>query len=936
MPTEKIKSQRDIIDRQVVMEKLEQLVEDRGSDATTVSPLVLEIIREAMDQGRSEVKRRFLDERLKGSSAAASISFLTDQIMRLLYDFATTYVFPVINRTSSERLCLVAVGGYGRAKLAPGSDIDILFLLPYKQTPWGEQVVEFMLYILWDLKLKVGHATRSVDECLRRAKADLTIRTSILESRYIWGDQDLAVELRDRFRKELVAGSGASFIDQKLAERDERHQRMGNARYVVEPNLKEGKGGMRDLHTLFWIGKYAYNVETVEELVDKGVFTEQEFQLFMKAEEFLWTVRCHLHYLAGRAEERIGFDVQPEIAARMGIKDTKNQRAPERLMKQYFLVAKDVGDLTRIFCASLEARMGSSAKRSFRKIARRTKKIDAFLTDGIRLNVPNEKVLLDDPVNILRLFHLAQKRDLDIHPDALQLLTRHIGLVDRELRENKEANRLFVEMLTSKKGPHIALTRMNEAGVLGKFIPDFGRVVAQMQHDMYHHYTVDEHTIRAIGILSRIESGALAEEHPLSDEVVHEAISRKVLYASVFLHDIAKGRGGDHAVLGAEVARKLCPRLGFSESETELTAWLVLHHLDMSNTAFRRDVSDPKTVLDFVEKVQSLEQLKLLLLLTVVDIRAVGPGVWNGWKGQLLRDLYQFSEEVLSGGFATKGRAGRIEEAKVALAGYLKDWEPQEISRHIERFYETYWLSTDRETQGYHAELMKDAAANDEPLTVNFRPDAFKAATEMTLHLDDHPGVFARITGALAVCGAVVLDAKIFTTSDGMALDMFWIQDEQGHAFDDPPRLKRLREVIRATLSGDVVPRQTLAGKSPSERRIEAFTVVPRVLIDNGASNVSTVIELSGRDRPGLLYDLARALFDLNISITSAHITTYGARAVDVFYVQDLIGQKITHGGKKKAIERRLTEVLLPEPKAGTEAARLRAASATEASAAAE
>ena len=646
---------------------------ERGSAAQAQA--VRAALKRALAEGRAAIRQRF-DAGERGMQAAKAVASLTDEVARALFVFATETVFPTANPTKAERLALVAVGGYGRGEMAPFSDVDLLFLLPYKQTPWGEQVVEYMLYVLWDLGLKVGHASRAVDECVRLARADITIRTSILEARLLCGAESLFEELRQRFAADILANTGPAFVEAKLAERDERHKKLGDSRYVVEPNVKDGKGGLRDLHTLFWISKYLYRVEDRAELIRLGVFTQRELNRFIKAENFLWSVRFSLHYLTNRAEERITFDLQGDLARGLGYKQRSGARSVERFMKHYFLYAKEVGDLTRIFCAVLEERHKRRPRFRLPRVGQqRAEAVEGFVLSGGRVDVAEPQIFSREPANLLRLFHLAQERGLDIHPHALRLVTQNLKLVDANLRAEPRAARLFMEMLTSKKDPETTLRRLNEAGVFGRFMPDFGRVVAQMQHDMYHVYTVDEHTIRAIGMLAKLEAGKLREENPVATEVIEKVLSRRALFVAVLLHDIAKGRGGDHSTLGAEVVQKVGPMLGLEPQETETVAWLVLQHLMMSKTAFRRDVHDPKTIADFAELVQSPERLRLLLVLTVADIRAVGPGRWNGWSGSLLRDLYYATEQALGGGDLVAGAGKqRIAEARLAFAAAISGW----------------------------------------------------------------------------------------------------------------------------------------------------------------------------------------------------------------------------------------------------------------------
>jgi len=907
MPTsyDSIPDRRAIVRRRALEESLAKLVEGVPTGADLPRTQVLALMREALAAGRAEIRRRFEQPgplKNDGLAVLAATSFLMDQLIRVIFDFADGHAYPAANPSAAERLGVVATGGFGRGEMAPLSDIDLLFLRPYKQTPRGEQIVEFMLYLLWDLGLKVGHATRTVEESLRYAERDQTIRTALLEARYIWGDRELFDELMKGYTAKFAAGDGRDFVEAKLNERDQRHTRMGDSRYVVEPNVKEGKGGLRDLHTLFWIAKYLYRVSKPAELVDKGVLTRDEARHFERADRFLSTVRCHIHYLSGRADDRLSFDLQREIATRLGYQDRSGSRGVERFMKHYYLHAKTVGDLTRIFVAALEDSRRRKPKLAALWQSLRPRQLDGFRLDGERLAAATPDAFVKDPVAILRLFHVAQENGLDIHPATLRLITQNIRLVDR-LRNDPEANRLFMAMLTSRHDPETTLRRLNEAGVFGRFIPDFGRVVAQTQHDMYHTYTVDEHTIRAIGILARIENGTLKEDHPLSADVVHKILSRPVLYLAVLLHDIAKGRGGDHSVLGAEVAMALGPRLGLSEAETETVAWLVRYHLAMSATSFQRDLMDPKTIETFAALVQSPERLRLLLVLTVCDIRAVGPTVWNGWKAALLRQLYNAAERVMSGGTLSGGRAERIKAIQADVGQRLAGWTEAEKEEHFARGYAPYWLSFGTDALVRQAELVRRAERDHQPLAIEHRVEADRSVTEITIYTLDTHGLFARLAGAMAISGANIVDAKIFTLANGMALDVFWIQDLEGKPFDGPQRLARLAARVEISLSNRLdIARELDAQRSSWPKRDRVFTVSPLVLINNNASDTFTVIEVNGRDRPGFLHIVTRALTRLNLQIASAHITTYGERAVDVFYVKDLFGLKVVNADKLKQI----------------------------------
>ena len=898
-----------------ILHELTGLADKHGVDGLEFRPAALKYLKDLIKTSRAEEEVR-LTETGKGRDCAHRLSALQDHLITAIYQFASSTVYAASNPSTSEHISLVAVGGYGRGALAPGSDIDLLFLLPYKQTAWGESVVEYVLYLLWDLGFKVGHATRSVDDCIRLVRTDTTIMTSVLEARFICGHRPLFDDLQGRYGKDILARDQRQFVADKLEERDERHRRAGESRYLVEPDVKDGKGGMRDLHTLFWIAKFVYGTRSVRELAKSGLFTRKEQNRFISCEDFLWAVRCHLHFMTGRGDDRLGFDKQSEMAVRLGYEAHAGLKSVERFMKHYFLVAKDVGDLTRIMSAVLEAqqiKQAPSMSELFGRFRRRSIKLDdegVFKIATGRISAVDETLFVRDPVSIIRLFRVAEHNNLAIHPTTLQLVRRSRRAIDKQMRADPVANELFLDILTKSRDPEAVLRRMSEAGVLGRFIPEFGRITALMQFNMYHHYTVDEHLIRAVGILSKIDHGLLQQDHPLASGIIKGVVSRRVLYVAVLLHDIAKGRKEDHSIAGARVAGTLCPRLGLSKSETETVVWLVRHHLLMSETAQMRDLSDYKTITDFAEIVQSPERLRLLLVLTVVDIRAVGPGVWNGWKGQLLRTLYSETEPHLSGGHTSISRIDRIEAAKMALAGALPDWDKTQVSAYLERHYDAYWYTVDLDHQVMDAKLLARAGAANETVAFDVRTDNFKSITEITVYVPDHPRLLALLTGACAAGGANIVGAKIFTTTDGMALDTLLIQREFEDADDEHRRIDRIIDLMRQAFAGKIQLRKAVAEASRPKGRIKAFTVEPQVIVSNDTSNRFTVVEVAGLDRLGLLFKLTDSLFRLNLNIASAQITTFGERAVDVFYVTDLIGQKITSKTRLQSIEDSLLDVL--------------------------
>ena len=908
LPT--IRKQRRIVDRRALAAAIRDIVAADG--AAKGRQDIVTALRDALAAGRAELARRLEKRPGAGHDHAHGQAFLIDQLIRVIHDHVVEDVYPNANRSSGERIALLAVGGYGRGEMAPFSDVDLAFITPDKPTSWCEQVIEAILYYLWDLGLKVGHSTRSLADAARMAREDVTIRTALLEARFLWGDQDIYDAASAQFWNEVVPGSESRFVQQKMDERNARHQRMGDSRYVVEPNVKDGKGGLRDLQTLYWMGKYTYRVSSAAELVEKSLFTEKEYRSFRRAERFLLAVRAHLHTIAGRGEDRLTFDLQREVARRMNYADRPGKSAVERFMQMYFLQAKHVGDLTGMFLAHMEERTREKGRMAefFAAIGRgRKRDVAGFVVQGGRISAPSDDWFRDDPVRLIELFAIAEAERLDIHPATIRIARRDAALITSDVRRDARANEYFMQVLAGRNDPETVLRWMNEAGVFGRFVPDFGKVNAQMQFDMYHHYTVDEHTIRAIGLLSRIERGELGEDHPLAQDILSKLANRRALYVAVLLHDIAKGRGGDHSVLGAQVANKLCPRLGLDAKETALVAWLVRYHLWMSAFAFKRDLADPKTIIDFVAEVQSLERLRLLTVLTVVDIRAVGPGIWNSWKRQLLADLYEAAQERLRLGHKSRGRKERVAAKREQVAQILGD-EAHLVEELGDLFGDPYWIAEPEDMIAIN--LPHYAAARDMAHTLSIHTQYHEelGATLVTVIGDDHPGLFYRIAGAIHLAGGNIIDARIHTNRVGKALDNFLVQDPLGQPFREPAQLERLKTSIEDALAGriDMVP--SLARRPLKQLRAENFSVEADVVIDNDASNRFTVIEVNATDRPALLNRLTRALFEQNLLIHSAHITHFGERAVDTFYVTDLIGTKVDSAGRLTKVERALLDAI--------------------------
>lgn len=894
--------------------KVKSAIETISNDNLRSS--IANILSEANVNGRLEIQKQFEKFPFESAKTIASYSFLKDNLISYAFDLVKSILQPKkIKQTTSDYISIIAVGGYGRAQMAPHSDVDLLFLTQAKPNPRVEKIIEDMLYILWDMRLKIGYSTRSINQCVQLGKTDQTIKTALLEHRYLCGHENLYNDFGKQLKDNLFNASATEYVEEKLEERAKRHERQGGQRYMVEPNVKEGKGGLRDLQSLFWITKYIANATTHKEMIDQGYFTQQEYNNFKAAHNFLWAVRCHLHLSANRASEQLTFDHQIVVAKRFGYKGGQGMRGVERFMQNYFRHATHVGELTRVFLTALEARQLKSTQSlgdRFRNMLWRTLNIDGKVSEGFRLeqgriNIIDSKTFLKDPINILRLFEEGLKTGLLIHQDAMRVVTANLKKITTKVRKNSETQRIFMSLLLDYGNPERALRRMNELGVLGAIIPEFKRIIALMQFNFYHSYTVDEHTIQCISFLARIEQGILKEELPVASEILKSGVDRRILYIAMLLHDIGKGLPQDHSIAGANIAKKIAPELGLSTLETERVVWLVENHLVMSDFAQKRDLSDPRTVSNFGKIVKTTSNLNLLTVLTVCDIMGVGPGALNNWKAQLLRELYTNTRNLIKGGLDTQGKNKPHEIAKSTLTNLLVDWDDLEIQKEIERHYPAYWQGLDTDTQYIFANLFKGFGSN--KIVSHYEVDEDRDATRAQFVMQDHPGIFSRLTGAIALANANVIDARTYTTSDGYATPVFWIQDNDGKPFD-LSRLTRLKKLIEQTLSGDVIARDALKVRNKLKPRERNFKVPTDITFDNQGSDIYTIIEVDTRDRHSLLFDLTRTLANANIQIASAVIATYGAQAVDVFYVKDMIGLKITAENKQQSIREKLQQAI--------------------------
>lgn len=874
------------------------------------------LLKPALTQGRAAILGA-IEARTGGLSVARALARQMDEIVSALWDFTLKHVGYGPDLELPKALSLMAVGGYGRGELAPFSDLDLLFLRASKETPQTEAIVQFVLYTLWDLGLKVGHSSRTLDECLKLGRDDHTIMTALLEHRLIAGNRELAGQLTNRLNSESLKSQVSDYIASKLNERDERHNRTGTTRYVVEPNLKEGRGGLRDLHTLYWIAKFvsAAKLTLKSKNALEALLTEKEAQIFRRAFDFLWKARIHLHLIANRGEDRLSFDLQPELARRMGFLDRTGEPAVERFMRRYFVTTKEVGALTRIFCAKLEElqakplnQLASLVQSGLMNLSKPDH--PGFVVVNNRLSVRTPDLFVKSPLAMFKLFGMADRLGLDLHPDAFTAIARNLDLMTPTLRRDPEASKLFRALLIQGRDPYRTLSMMSETGLLGRYIPEYGRIVAQTQFNMYHAYTVDEHTLRAIDVIHGVDTGRYKEDHPLASTIMPNLQDKESLYLAMLLHDTGKGDEDGQEIGGENAARSACKRLGLEDWQIDQVAWLVRHHLILSDFAQKRDVTDPDTIEAFAKIVETPERLRLLLVLTVADIRAVGPGVWNAWKGQLMRDLFAATEASFRGGRGSdqQGSVQAYLESQAyerLLALSEGDPDRQAFLQTLDNSYLYAASPADvADHRGLHDQFLKTGVG----ISLRLNPD--RQAMVLAVMTKDRAGLFADLAKALAFAGANVVGASVHTTTDGAALDIFYLQDATGQPFgaDYRGKLKEAEKIITEAALGQG-KKHELARTSVTAKA-SVFAIAPTVVFDNDATQTATILEVSGRDRRGLLAELVAAISAENINIASAHVDTYGERAVDAFYLTNREdGQKLNKE-VRQALRKRLFSVL--------------------------
>jgi len=852
-------------------------------------------------------RRSIVSQYARGDAAAERFAAVMNEAIEALFASGAE-----ISPEAGGKLAISAVGGYGRGRLAPFSDIDLLFLYAGGESDI-RPLLDFILYPLWDAGLKVGHAVHTPASAVLFCEKDMTARTACLDSRLICGAKFLHEDFHKRYEK-LRKRTKKQFFREKSTEREARHELSEQSRFLSEPDLKEGKGGLRDLHAMRWLYKYEFEREIDDQRAAKKLLSVEDIKAFRKCERFLWSVRVQLHALRGRADEKISFDIQPVLAEKLGYADRSGMTAAERLMRHYFVNAMEIGRLTRIFSARLEEDKAGLTPNAFKLLPKTLTSDEAG--DKANLKLKNGRLIFDspararrNPVDLFRLFRAFSKRpDFDFHPDALALVSQSLALITSEVRRDPLIAKLFLASLTEAKDPVKLLRVMAETGLLGKYIPSFGKIIGRIEYGLYRRFSIDESVYQSIGVLAEIARGKAGDQHPIATAITTREKSLATYYVAVLLHEtIWSFRGGSTEAAERLVAR-IARRLGLPTDEAEIAAWCAARHLEMVRIAERRNLAEPHVIARFADMVGDQRKLDLLLVLSVCHLRVVGAYTWDDWTKRQLSELYWGASAWLTGGEAAlKARLDeKAREARAAASDLLAGWSDHDRGAFLGRLSDAMYRTVEAPVISRIADLARAAAEESAPAAV--AAGLKDGDVEALVYADDRTGLLSDLAGAVAAVGASVRTVQVMTTEEGKAIDLFTIQSADGAPIADPEIVKRLHARLLAAAKAPPASPYRPTRQIGDRRAI--FKVAPAVRADIDASKTSLVVEAEGRDRPGLLHELTAALAEIGVTIVSAHIATYGARAVDAFYLQDAPGYKITNKRRIQSIERRLLGVL--------------------------
>lgn len=810
--------------------------------------------------------------------------------------------------SSADGITLIATGGYGRGELYPYSDIDLLFIHRKRISNTLEKIAKDILYILWDSGLDVGYSIKTISNCIKQCSTDFTVRTSLLDSRYLAGDRDLYRKFEDDVMSAVYRKRLGVFIEDKLKAMEMRHRKYGDTVYILEPHIKDGKGGLRDIHAAIWISRLTHNADKPQHLQRAGLLLERERRELEEAWEFVRKLRCEIHYLSGRKNDQLIFEFQEKIARNLGYFDDEKTKAVEKFISDYYRHASNIHYITgRIIERCLKENKHEKKKRPCS--SKKTLSRGIFLIDD-EIHISNEHIN-EDPLIMLDAFYISDSHGIPISSKSLDIIRERIHFFNEDIMNSSHARDIFFKIINGKN-PGKTLSEMNKLGILQAMIPEFGKLFCKAQYDLYHVYTIDTHSIYTVCEIKKVLDGKYEEEFPLLTQIGKEIRWKDVLVLSCLLHDIGKGEGNNHSERGATIVRNLGRKWNMPEEKVELLEFLVRNHLYMSEIAQRRDLHDPKLVLQFSKAIGDVERLKYLYLLTFSDLRAVGPRVWNEWKGMLLQELYLKAYEILESGedilkrLEEKGLETRREVERLLSPPY----SIEEIDEFLDNMSPSYLISTTPSSICKH--FLADKKRSSNPLLIEVESFPDKGYSEVIISTDDRMGLFSIITGCMAANSINILGAQIYTGKDGRVIDVFQVNSPLKEAVIDERKWKVFEKDLLDTLEGRIKIEELLARKrKPSFVKDKVPPKTPtRIEMDNTVSDAYTVIDIYTVDRVGLLYDITSTMAKLGLYIFVAKISTKVDQVADVFYVRDKFGWKIMDQGRIEDIKRELYRVI--------------------------
>lgn len=874
---------------QVVLEEFPDYLASSEQNYEAARPELLRAAELFHAQGLEQI-RRLNDTGVSGEEVVDQLTHFFDQLVEYLYLAVTADLAPA----SCAECAVLAVGGYGRAEMNPLSDLDLMFFYQPPGQQAAAQIADRMLYLLWDLGLDVGSSVRSLNQCLEEAR-DTTVRTALLDCRLLCGHPTLFDVLQKGFKKYLLEQDSQAFIRAKLIEREERQQKFGSSVYLLEPNLKEGEGGLRDLQEALWICRIKYRADSLRDLLIKGVITEEDMREYLQAQDYLWKIRNFLHFYGGRKSDRLTFELQQQIAEFLGYISSRRGSAVEQFMQDYYAQANQVEHLSTKMILRATEENNRPRNHLFNFLVRRNLEDGFYIIRG-ELRAYRDRQLLENPELMMTAFELAQKHEVSLCIDLKQLIRDHAHLINDRVRRSRAINDAFRRILRHPKGVGRTLRKMHHLQFLNAFIPEFRNIYCKVQFDLYHTYTVDTHTLFAVAEMEKVWQGVYAESQPFITEVANNIEKRELLLLALLFHDIGKGSGKDHSVRGAEMVPRIARRMRLNREDTVRLEFLVRHHLQMSTISQRRDLQDMKMIGQFAELMGMSENLRMLYLLTFADLKAVGPDIWTEWKGGLLRELYEKTYDVLEKkDFYLEKRSEKTRNRKRKVRrALLGEFPESRVNKALNSLTTRYLMSYRSHEIVEHLRLSLGRGRRSLAMKVEHKPEF--AYTEVTLATIDSPGLFSSIAGVLAANAINILGAQIHTRKSGTVLDVLQVNSPVGDIVDKPQKWGRVEEQLTEVIEG----RRQVAELIEKYQEPDYLSAGPdtprkpnRVEIDNEISEQYTVIEIFAIDKVGLLYDITRTLKDMGLYIAVSKISTKVDQAVDVFYISDIFGQKI-------------------------------------------